>query len=876
MTHVDKTYHNIVINEQNNTFYIEELKSKGDLHALSTLEKIRLIRDKKMEYVLPDFTKSSGPLPQVLNPSKFEEGVLEPLQKIAEEICSGYKEKINSLGWFKRYFGGNHLKKNVDILFKSIFSPSHLFNVKSKVIVNFTSKVAKNTDEVKPEEIPKSEEIPVFLPALAINKIFSFLPLSDVDKFASLNREGKKRVNSEILIRAEKFGYVGKDENEAKEYLKELYKEVKSVFKLFIWDYSTETMKQFFSFNDDEGVFSHPTVRAEESLEKIMQLNPMDLMGILRFAKVYSEDYKTLKKFFGSDAYLKAQAQQRDPSLPLDFYATNFGKDALERAIVYKDVGIVKLLLENGADPNAVALSEETPKEIQELILARREKINLVDQLSTAINNKNLDEVKRLLKLGVDPNAKGALHKAAKSGSTEIVNLLINHGAQINRLYEGKTALEHACGDKDRKPNIEVVQLLLEKGADPNIGLLLHNAARNNYVEVVALLIEFKADVNKLNGFRCSALHFACEMSDPPNIEIIKLLLEASANKNINQRNAQGMTPLHLICAAGNPNLDVIQLLLKKGADPNTSCYRFGESCTPLGSILNSFGSPAAIKLLIDKGARLVRKRSIELAFSLACGYKGNTPNLELIKYFLDKKINPNFDVDDNANTPLHIAVQNNATEIIELLLNNKAKIKRNWDSESPLYFACLNGNPEIIKILIEKGVRLDMLLLLRAVQSGSVESVELLLEKDKKLINKKYRGVTPLLTACFCPHKHYKQNPEMVKFLLEKGADPNVCDYDEKSPLQRNIEGNGSPEIFKLLVNHGAKIEQLSKQEKEKALLLACGYKNDKPNPTVVKILLNNGVDPRSFKIDELTPLEFAEKNKLTEIVDILKNYKK
>lgn len=743
MTHIDKKYHNIVINEQNNTFYIEELESKGDLHALSTLEKIRQIRDNEMEYKPPDFfsQETSGPIPKLLDPSRFQDGDLQPLKEIAENVCKGYKDKIDKLGWFKKYFRGNHLKKNIDITFKSIFSPSHLFSLSDKVII-----------KLSPEEDQfVVEQTPVFVPALAIHKIFSFLPLSDVAKFSSLNREGEKRVKSEILIRAEKFGYVGKDETEAEKYLKELCKEVKSVFEFFIWD-SRKTTEEFFSFNDDEGFFSHPTVKAEETLEKLMQLSPENLIKILE-NRVYVEKYKILRQFLGSGAYLKAQPENRNASLHINFYATNFGKIALEQAIISKDVGIVRLLLENGADPNAITISETTPAEIQKLILARREKVELVNKLLGAIENKNLEEVKRLLELGADPNGKGALHKAVKSGSTEIVELLLQKGAPIDRIYEGTTPLGYACGNEDRKPNIEMVKFLLAKKANPNIGFLLHYAASYKNVEVVKLLLEYKVNVNMLDSGNCNALHYACgenyTNNYQPNAEIVKLLLEAGLQSNINDKEYNRMTPLSLACR-GNPDPEVIKLLLENDADPNTYYHDYYDDYnTPIKNIIKNFGSPEVIKLLIDKRAYLTEKSYQQRAFSLACGYKNNTPNVGLVNYFLKEGLNPNFDVHNDGNTPLHVAVQNNAIEIIKVLLDHKnVKInKRNEESHSPLYLACFNGNPDIIKILIEKGAKLDVLLFLRAVQSGSVESVKLLLEKDKQLI-KKIPGSHP---ATYC-----------------------------------------------------------------------------------------------------------------------------
>jgi ankyrin repeat protein len=140
------------------------------------------------------------------------------------------------------------------------------------------------------------------------------------------------------------------------------------------------------------------------------------------------------------------------------------GNTPLHYAIESGDIGLVRLLIEQGADVNAV--------------------------------NKE----------GVTP-----LIKAAQFGQTEIVKFLHEHGADVNRANsKGETALFKAAEGN----HIETVQYLLQAGADvnkkTNIGkTALMTAAEYGYDSLVSLLLRHGADVHVKDQTGNTALSLA-------------------------------------------------------------------------------------------------------------------------------------------------------------------------------------------------------------------------------------------------------------------------------------------------------------------------------------------------------------------------------
>ena len=115
------------------------------------------------------------------------------------------------------------------------------------------------------------------------------------------------------------------------------------------------------------------------------------------------------------------------------------------------------------------------------------------------------------------------LMEVSANGSAEIAQELLGKGANLNYFYNGWTPLKRAIASS----NTEMVQLLLENGADSNkidkwqvTGLMMAVGRRNS--EVIHLLLKNGADPNAKDLNRKTALGIAEHLEFDDMVKILE------------------------------------------------------------------------------------------------------------------------------------------------------------------------------------------------------------------------------------------------------------------------------------------------------------------------------------------------------------------
>lgn len=365
--------------------------------------------------------------------------------------------------------------------------------------------------------------------------------------------------------------------------------------------------------------------------------------------------------------------------------------------------------------------------------------------LFLAIQNGFTDCVKVLLEAGADvkkptiiTTGATALHVAVQHGRMDLVEELIKHGAPVDaKTKDGMTSLMSS-------ESIEMVRGLAKLGANVNECMdngatALHYAAQNGELEMVKLLVEelgAKVDVKTKEG--ATPLYFACVNGF---LEVVNVLLKHKADPNSKLEN--GITPLYVACEHGH--LEIITHLMKEGGDINA---RVQGGSSPI-HIAASYGFTDIVKLLFNNGGDKTMEEHSPNNLLCAAAEKGQIGMMK------------------------------------EALKEMGAKVDaRRKDGMTPLFLACYGGHTACVKLLLENGASVRG----ETPVSESLSSLLSSLTPSDYIQKGREAGVGLAFAANFTPLHvaSFAGKTEVVKLLLEKGADLEAKDIEEATPLHR------------------------------------------------------------------------------------------
>jgi ankyrin repeat protein/mono/diheme cytochrome c family protein len=256
-----------------------------------------------------------------------------------------------------------------------------------------------------------------------------------------------------------------------------------------------------------------------------------------------------------------------------------------------------------------------------------------------------------------------------------------------------------------------------------------------------------------------------------------------------------GSTPL--ILAAYWAGGAEVKELLARGADPNA------KNDSGVAALIQGTDSLETTQLLVEAGADVnARTEAGDSALIVAARRAGAA---RVVGYLLDKGANIKASTKDGA-TAVHRAAECGDVEVLKLLVERGADVNaERKGGRAPLASAVVFGHEAAVRYLLSKGAKPNLgdVGFSRAVFKGNVEIVKALLEAGAEVKNSGnaifpgFGGSEPILVfACFS----YNADPQIVKMLLDRGADPAAKSQQGRTPLELARE-RGYEEVAKLLV---------------------------------------------------------------------------
>lgn len=394
---------------------------------------------------------------------------------------------------------------------------------------------------------------------------------------------------------------------------------------------------------------------------------------------------------FGLAGLIRSLIAQNHNNLNLDI-PNAYGNTALHEAALLGHEEVARLLLRHGADLLSMNNSQNTP-------------------LHLAVSYGRLSLVKVFLTHGREqldisgPKGFTPLHKAVEQGDEEIVTTLLQAGSLVGATNpQGTTSLHVAA----LRGYLSIARLLVLAGSIVHVkdkdGLCpLDFAATGGFTELVAYLLENGGSMFHKGRELWTPLHRAARGGHP---ETARFFLERGANVLL--LDFKENIPLHLAVRSGS--METARALLehssdmelrraqlsshdKKGSTPRevaffTAHYDIHKYLRAAEWELKGTTEPTNMSLLtttIEKG------------------------DLKKVQSLLQKETSSLNALDEDGQPPLHVAIQENKTNIVEYLLDQGAPIEivgyHGWRA---LHIAASLGNLDLVNLCLSRGATVD------------------------------------------------------------------------------------------------------------------------------------------------------------------------
>src|SRR5262249_42542607 len=331
-------------------------------------------------------------------------------------------------------------------------------------------------------------------------------------------------------------------------------------------------------------------------------------------------------------------------------------------------------------------------------------------------------------------------------------------------------------------------------------------------VTEVRRLLKAGANVSLANNYGATPMGLAAEVG---NAEIIKLLLEAGADAD--SPNPEGQTALMAVARTGN--LEAAELLVKRGARIEAKERWGGQTALMWASARRH---PPMMQFLISKGAD-VNARSIDRDYQRHVTAEGRPKNL-----------------DSGGFTPLLYAARENCLACVKVLLDNKADINLpDPDGVSPLLLAIMNSNWDLAKQLIEAGADVNQ-------WDMFGEAPLFTTVGNRNQVSGGHGSIDPL---------NQTNGMAIIRMLLDRGANPNMqlffrpanvrgaTNTRGSTPLIR-AANNADLEVIKLLLERGADVNLIMADRQTAIMAVLAGRAPEPQALQMIQVLHDAGAD--------------------------------